>query len=122
MLDVDALDVTIRLFAPEIDVQAVKVRPTPRRNGVRPGDTAKIVLDLLRAEGPKTSRELIEAVMAARDVSRADRKLYVIMRNRVMSSLREMEKRGGLRRDEAGRWLYQRQRPLPPPRGQTTAS
>ena len=105
VLDVDALDGTIRLFAPDIVVQAVKVRPTPRRNGARPGDTARIVLDLLRAEGPKTSRELIEAVMRHREMSTADRKLYVVMRNRVMASLRGMEKRGGLGMDANGRWV-----------------
>ena len=37
-------------------------------------------------------------------MSRADRKLYVVMRNRVMSSLRELEKRHNLFRDESKHW------------------
>lgn len=100
----DALDATICLFAPEIDVRAVKVRPTPRRGGARPGDNATLILDLLRTEGPQSSRQCIEAVMRHREMSTADRKLYALMRGRVMSSMRGMEKRGGLGRDEDGAW------------------
>ena len=104
-LDVGALDAIIRLSAPELDVEAVRVRPIPRRGGAKPGDNARIVLDLLRAEGPKTSRELIEAVMERREMSRADRRFYTVMRNRVMSSLQGSEKRARLGRYAEGRWV-----------------
>lgn len=107
---VDALDAAIRLFAPELDMEAVKVRPTPRRGGAKLGDNATLILDLLRTEGPQTSRQCIKAVMRHREMSTADRRLYAVMRNRVMASLRGMEKRGSLERlpTEAGAqcWLF----------------
>ena len=96
VIDIDAVDLTIRLFSPGLDVETIRVRPTPRLHGVRPGDTSKLVLSLLRENGPMSQRQIALKVMEHRGLSVADRVLYGVMRNRVGASLRGLFKRGTL--------------------------
>ena len=96
VVDIDALDATIRLFSPLLDVETVRVRPTPRRHGVQPGDTSKLVLALFRENGPLSQRQVTLKVMEHRGLNVADRALYGVMRNRVGASLRGMKKRATL--------------------------
>lgn len=56
VLDVDAVDATIWLFSPELDVQTVRVRPTPRRHGVQPGHPSRLILSLIRDCRSATAR------------------------------------------------------------------
>lgn len=100
--DIDALDATIRLFSPELDIETVRVRPTPRRHGVQPGDTSKLVLSLIREGGPMTQRQITLAVMEHRGLNVADAVLRGVMRNRVGASLRGLGKRGTLIRETGG--------------------
>ena len=97
ILDIDALDATIRLFQPDIDLAAVKVRPTPRRHEASRGDTSRLILSLLReAAEPLSHREVTQRVMTARGLNLADRALCQTMRDRVGASLRGMRQRGRL--------------------------
>ena len=97
ILDIDALDATIRLFQPDIDLSVVKVRPVPRRHEAHRGDTSRLVLSLLREAGePLSHREITQRVMAARGLNLADRALCQTMRDRVGACLRGMRKRGRL--------------------------
>ena len=97
ILDIDAVDATIRLFQPDIDLDVVKVRPTPRRHEAHRGDTSRLVLSLLREAGEGLShRELTQRVMQARGLNLADRALCQTMRDRVGASLRGMRERGRL--------------------------
>ena len=97
VLDIDAVDATIRLFQPDIDLDVVKVRPTPRRHEAHRGDTSRLIASLLReTEGPLSHREIAQRVMQARGLNLADRALCQTMRDRVGASLRGMRKRGRL--------------------------
>ena len=97
VLDIDAVDATIRLFQPDIDLDVVKVRPTPRRHEAHRGDTSRLVQSLLREAGsPITHREITQRVMQARGLNLADRALCQTMRNRVGACLRGMRGRGRL--------------------------
>ncbi len=95
ILDIDAVDSTIRLFQPDIDLSVVKVRPVPRRHEAHRGDTSRLILSLLReASEPLSHREITQRVMAARGLNLADRPLCQTMRDRVGASLRGMRQRG----------------------------
>jgi len=95
ILDIDAVDATIRLFQPDIDLDVVKVRPTPRRHEAHRGDTSRLILSLLReAREALSHREITQRVMTARGLNLADRALCQTMRDRVGASLRGMRKRG----------------------------
>ncbi len=97
ILDIDALDATLRLFQPDIDLDVVKVRPTPRRHEAHRGDTSRLVLSLLREAGHALShREITQKVMQARGLNLGDRALCQTMRDRVGASLRGMRDRGSL--------------------------
>jgi len=70
ILDIDAVDATIRLFQPDIDLDVVKVRPTPRRHEAHRGDTSRLILSLLReASEPLSHREITQRVMTARGLN-----------------------------------------------------
>ncbi len=95
ILDIDAVDATIRLFQPDIDLDVVKVRPTPRRHEASRGDTSRLILSLLREASEALShRETAQRVMTARGLNLADRALCQTMRDRVGASLRGMRQRG----------------------------
>lgn len=97
ILDIDAVDATIRLFQPDIDLDVVKVRPIPRRHEANRGDTSRLILSLLREAGePLSHREITQRVMTARGLNLADRALCQTMRDRVGASLRGMRERGAL--------------------------
>ena len=97
ILDIDALDATLRLFQPGIDLDVVKVRPTPRRHEAHRGDTSRLVASLLREAGEALShREITVRVMQARGLNLADRALCQTLRDRVGASLRGMRQRGRL--------------------------
>jgi len=97
ILDIDAIDGTIRLFQPDIDLDGVKVRPTPRRHLAHRGDTSRLILSLLRENpGGLSHREITERVMTARGLNLADRGLAETMRTRIGASLRGMRERGKL--------------------------
>ncbi len=101
ILDIDAVDATIRLFQPDINLDAVKVRPTPRRHEAHRGDTSRLILSLLRKAGEALShREITQRVMTARGLNLADRALCQTLRDRVGASLRGMRERGTLASEE----------------------
>lgn len=97
VLDVDALDATIRLFQPDIDLEVVRVRSMPRRHEAHRGDTSRLILSLVREAGePLSHREITLRVMQARGLNVADRALAQTMRDRVGASLRGLRSRGTL--------------------------
>lgn len=112
VMDIDAVDATIRLFQPDINLDAVKVRPTPRRHEAHRGDTSRLILSLLREAGePLSHREITQRVMTARGLNLADRALCQTLRDRVGASLRGMRERGTLASGEGSgpgvRWRLQ---------------
>lgn len=101
ILDIDAVDATIRLFQPDIDLDVVKVRPTPRRHEAHRGDTSRLILSLLREAGePLSHREITQRVMTARGLNLADRALCQTMRDRVGASLRGMRERDAVKSED----------------------
>ncbi len=95
VLDIDALDATIRLFQPNAEIGVVRVRPTPRRHQAMRGESSRMLLDILRdAGGPIGTRDLVLRVMALRGLNAADKGMYDAMRGRVGASLRGLKGRG----------------------------
>jgi hypothetical protein len=77
VVNIDAVDGTIRLFQPDIDLDTVKVRPTPRRHEAHRGDTSRLILSLFREAGQELShREITLRVMQRRGLNVADAALY----------------------------------------------
>ena len=97
VLDVNHVDATIRLFASDMDLEAVPVRPVPARHAAMPGQVTRPVLDALRnTTGAMTTRDLAFHVMRGRGLNVEDVQLVRLMVRRVGSTLRQLRDRGAL--------------------------
>lgn len=89
IIDLDNLDATLRLFAPDIDFEEIRPQPVPARHAAFKGEVSRIVLAALReAKEPMTMHELAQDVMAARGLNTADKRLVQTIGKRVGACLR----------------------------------
>lgn len=89
VIDLDALDATIRLFDPNADLAEIKPKPMPPRHAAVKGDVVRAVLATLRASTrPMTQRELALVVMAERGLNVGDQRMVVLFGKRVGACLR----------------------------------
>lgn len=98
MAQLDALDVSLRVFRPEIVMEDLPGPKMPRLNVAFRGEVLRYCADLFRqAEAPLTTEEVAVAVMRARrlDVNNPD--LRKTMTHRIGSTLRTMRERGYIR-------------------------
>jgi len=92
-----AVDATIKLFQPDMEIGIVRVRPTPRRHTAFRGESSRMILNMLReADGPMATRDIVLAVMNTRGLNATDKPMAETMRQRVTSSLRGMRERGSV--------------------------
>jgi hypothetical protein len=96
IIDLDNLDHTIRLFDPDIDLEAFRPKPLPPRNQAYKGEVSRIVLAVLK-RGPMTCQQLTQHVMAERGLNTADNRLVRTMSKRVGSCLRNQRRKGLVR-------------------------
>lgn len=94
MIDLDAVDQALRLFKPDIELEAIKSKPLPPRHAAYKGEVARIVLGTLRdAKRPCTTQELTMHVMAERGMNTADKRLVKTVGKRVGACLRHHRNR-----------------------------
>ncbi len=95
VIELDALDVTIRLFRPDAEIGVVRVKPIPRRHAALRGESTRMMLGALRETGePLTTRGIVRKVMEARGMNTADKAMVDTMNVRMASSLRKLLHRG----------------------------
>ena len=100
-IDLDNVDATIRMFAPDIELNEIKPKPLPPRHAAYKGEVARIVLATLRdAKRPCSTQELTMHVMAERGMNTADKKLVKTVNKRVGACLRHHRNKGLLRSSE----------------------
>jgi hypothetical protein len=101
IIDVDNLDATIRLFAPDMDLDEIKSRPIPPRHAAFQGEISRLILDALRESSlPLTTRDVAVHVMQARSLNTADPRLRRTMVTRVGKALRHARVKGTVRSEE----------------------
>lgn len=94
VIELDALDVTIHLFRPALEIGLVRVKPVPRRHAAVRGESTKMILGALRtAKEPMTTRELVRVIMEQRGMNTADPQMVSTMRLRIASSLNKLHHR-----------------------------
>ena len=105
VLDLDALDATLRLFRPDVEIGVVRIKPIPRRHAAVRYESSRLIYSLLReAKGSLTTRDLVRGIMEARGMNTADHAMVETMRLRLASTLRKLRHRGKLTAEkEAGR-------------------
>ncbi len=96
--DLDAVEATIRVFDPNVDLDAVTPRPVPPRHAAFKGEVTRIVFQCLReAKAPMTSREIAIALMNWRKLNTTDASLVVLMTKRVGACLKAKQNQGLIR-------------------------
>ena len=101
ILDLDALDSTLRLFRPDVEIGVVRINPIPRRHAAVRHESSRLIFGVLReATGPMTTREIVRAVMEARGMNTADHAMVATMVLRMASTLRKLKNRGKLVADK----------------------
>ncbi len=95
VVELDALDLVIRLFDPEAIPTGSKPYP-PRAIAFR-GEISRVVLDALReAPGPVATASLAQAVMDGRGLNPDDTEMRRTLKQRVRLCLRRMKAKGTL--------------------------
>jgi hypothetical protein len=95
IIDLDSLDATIRMFAPEIDLEEIRPSPLPPRHSAYKGELSRILLSALRDTGrAMTSKELSFLVMAERGLNVSDKRLVRTMSKRIGAALKHYKHKG----------------------------
>jgi len=88
VVDLDNVEATLRIFAPDIDVAQIAPRPVPPAHHAFRGELSRILLEALRDAGrPLSTSELTDRVMRGRGLNMDDAKLRQTMGKRVGASL-----------------------------------
>jgi hypothetical protein len=97
--DLENLDATIRQFAPDFQVEAIKPKAfRPPKDWSNRGQMSRVVLSLLRQSAePMTSRDLALELLVARALDKDDQKLLRLMTKRVGVALRTQRDNGVVR-------------------------
>jgi len=98
LIDLDAVDVALRMFDPEIELEMIKPKPMPPRLAAYKGEVARIVLGTLReAKRACSTQELAMHVMAERGMNTADKRLVKTVTKRVGACMRHHRNKGIVR-------------------------
>ncbi|MBY0519937.1 MAG: hypothetical protein K2P79_05875 [Sphingomonas sp.] len=107
-LDLEHIDATLRIVAPEMAVEAIKPKVfRPPADWAKRGEMSRLVLLILRtAKAPMTTREIAERMLVERGIPSTTTALNDMTR-RVAHALRIQRERGTARSSEgeAGFWL-----------------
>jgi hypothetical protein len=98
VIDLDSLDATIRLFAPDIDLDEIRPKPLPAHNHAFRGEMSRTVLNSLRtARKPLPAYEIALLFMTNRGHATADKPLLRVIHKRVGACLRNYRNKGIVR-------------------------
>ena len=96
-IDLEHLDATLRLFAPDIDLTTIKAKKPAPAHAASHGQLARFILEALRdAPGGLTSVQIAEAFIADRRIHAPDKATVSLIRKRVGYCLRYQRERGAL--------------------------
>ena len=121
--DLDHLDATIRIFAPDIDLEELPMKRVPPPNAAFRGEVQRFLLHTLRtASAPMTTLQLATAVMESRKLNSADKALHRQIAQRTGHSLGKLRKGGFVQSEKANaggllRWQTSRKGELGNPEG-----
>jgi hypothetical protein len=105
--DLASLDATLRLFDPDIEIEAIKPKAfRPPADWARRGEMSRIILDVLRqAAEPMTTRDIAFQLLIERALDNNDQKLLRLMTKRVGVALRH-QRDGGVVESDQGPGQY----------------
>lgn len=103
IMDVDSLDGSIRIFAPDMDLADIRPRTVPRAHIAFMGEVKRTTLSALRETGMAlTIKEIALRIMAERKLSVSDTRLVRLIEKKVGSCLRNLRSRGIVQSEKEG--------------------
>lgn len=95
-VELDHVESTLRIFAPDIDLAGIAPRPVPPAHHAFRGEISRILLESLRAsDRPLSTSELTDRVMRDRGLNMDDAKLRQTMGRRIGASLNHWKRKRG---------------------------
>jgi len=92
--DLEHIDATLRIVAPQIEVDDIKPKFRPPDDWSKRGQMSRMILDVLRiARQPMTTREIASEMIVRRGMP-SDGAMLGLMTKRVSAALRELGKKG----------------------------
>ena len=94
--DLQHLDATIRLFAPDYDMRSVRAKQYRRKNShFKPGECGRLILDVLReCVAPVSTEAVALSVMSKKRLSVHDDELLRFTKKAVINALGPLARRG----------------------------
>ena len=93
MIAVDHVDCTLRLFAPDIDLDEIRPKPLPPRHHAFKGQVTRAILARLRSDGAIDAKAITIRLMAERELNPNDKTLAKAMQKRIGAALRNLRER-----------------------------
>jgi len=98
LIDLDNLDATLHIFAPDVALVAIKPKPLPPKHHAFRGELSGILLPTLRQfPDGLTLPDLAKHVMAERGLDTSDYQLVRMMTRRVGAAMRHQRRNGVVR-------------------------
>lgn len=102
--DLDNVEATLRLFAPDLDMEALGARKVPTAHHAFRGEISRILLQTLKKSIiPMSTHKLTDIVMRERGLDVQDARLHRLMQQRVGASLRHWQKIRGVLKSMPGK-------------------
>ena len=102
------MDCTLRLFAPDIDLDQIRPKPLPTTYQAFRGQVTREILATIREEGAMDAKALALRIMAGRSLDTGDKALVKTMQARVGGVLRNLRARGLIEAEKCGALLLWR--------------
>jgi hypothetical protein len=98
VVSLDHVDAAIRIFDPNVDLEDIKSKLPPRHMAFK-GEVSRLILDALRkAPKPMPVADLALIVLEGRGLSLDDKPFLRVLQKRVDACLRNLRKRGLVKR------------------------
>ena len=108
MIAIGHVDCTLRLFAPDIDLDQIRPKPLPTTYQAFRGQVTREILATIREEGAMDAKALALRIMAGRSLDTGDKALVKTMQARVGGVLRNLRARGLIEAEKCGALLLWR--------------
>ena len=103
MVDIDAVDATIRMFSATVDLAEIKPKALPRRHAAYHGEIMRAIYAAFReTAGALTTHDMTIRVMATRGLNVSDVLLVRTMQKRVGAAMRQMREKGRVQSEALG--------------------
>lgn len=93
MVDLDHVDATLRMFAPDIELDEIRPKPLPPRHRAFKGQVTRAILAMLRKEGAMDAKAITLRLMAERELNLKDADLVKAFHKRIGAALRNLRER-----------------------------